>query len=78
MLSTDFMDTVKLLKKLGIEYTRFEDPRYIHEDAVKAGCKVSICIRDVTDIHFDKNGRCIGSSTDSIGSFKPRPKRKTK
>lgn len=73
---TDKQKFVELLTDMGIHFKIFDDPQYIHGDGIKAGSKESIYVGNSIDLHFNKNGRYLGTSNDNIGSFLKRIKRK--
>lgn len=67
---------LNMLKSFNIGFKIYTDKCFISDKALKAGATESICIRDNVDIAFDKNGKVVGSYTDSINSYVSRKKAK--
>jgi hypothetical protein len=67
------MTKTKLLNFLnmtGTHYSIYTEDKYMIDEAVKLGAVISICVRGRVDFYFDKKGKILGTSTDSIDSWK--------
>jgi hypothetical protein len=68
----DLASLFLFLEQTGTQYFTFTDPEFIDEESVKLGAVIAISVRGTAHFNFDKDGRLIGSSTDSIKSHMKR------
>jgi hypothetical protein len=71
---TELQKLLSFLKKTGVFFSTWQESEFIDDGALKAGAVVSVSIRDSVHLSFDKKGKLVGSSTDSVNSFKKRKK----
>lgn len=69
MKSNDLTDLLRFLVKTNTQYKAYTDPQYIDDESVNEGCVLSICVRSAVNFNFNKNGRLLGTSTDSAKSY---------
>lgn len=60
---------ISTLVALGVEFQTYTDRQFICTDALKKGAVSSIDIRGHVDFNFDKHGKLLGTSTQSVHSF---------
>lgn len=66
---SDKTNLIELFNKMGVEFKEYTDSEFIYTKAVDLGATSSLSVCN-TDFNFDKNGKFVGTNTDSINSFK--------
>jgi hypothetical protein len=71
----DLASLLIFLSSTNTVYSTFTESKFLDDEAVKLGAILCISVRDAVNFNFDKNGRLIGTSTDSIKSFRKRERK---
>lgn len=71
---SELEELLNFLHKTNTKYSTWDKPQYIDEASVKKGAVISISIRDVAHLNFDKDGVLVGTSTNYAKSYKARKK----
>lgn len=65
----DLMKLLAFLAQTSTEYEVYAHKKFIDDSAIEDGAVISIGVRDNLNFEFDKNGRLVGTSTNSINSY---------
>ena len=60
----DFMDS------FGMKVDKYEEQRFLAQEAKELGSTVAYGIRETVDFYFDSRGKFVGSATDQRNSFR--------
>lgn len=69
---TDEQKLVRLMRSWGIGFVIIDKPNFMATAAIKRGAVKCYVMRNEVDFYFNSKGQFLGTSTNSIDSWKPR------